>query len=183
MVRYRQSLVEERARELNRIQAVLEGANIKLSSVVSDINGQTALSILRAMAKGETDARRLSSLAKGSLVTKSEELTRAFRGTIGEHQQKMIAHQLHHIDCLNQEIALLDEDVKKRKMRNHRPRCLTKFRASAGEVRSGFSPKQECTWSSSLPLRIFAPGQGLHPAATKVPGSESLPDCVKVMYS
>lgn len=113
MVRYRQSLVEERARELNRVQAVLEGANIKLSSVVSDINGQTALSILQAMAKGETDARQLSSLAKGSLVNKSEELTRALQGTVGEHQQKMIAHQLHHIDCLNQEIALLDEDIKK----------------------------------------------------------------------
>ena len=68
MVRYRQSLVEERARELNRIQAVLEGANIKLASVVTDINGQSAIAILRAMANGETDAQRLSALAKGSYI-------------------------------------------------------------------------------------------------------------------
>lgn len=114
MVRYRQSLVEERARELNRIQAVLEGANIKLASVVTDINGQSAIAILRAMANGETDAQRLSALAKGSLTSKIEELTRALKGSVGEHQQKMIAHQLRHIECLNNEIADIDEDVKKK---------------------------------------------------------------------
>lgn len=107
------NLLEERARELNRIQAVLEGANIKLASVVTDINGQSAIAILRAMANEETDAQRLSALAKGSLTSKIEELTRALKGSVGEHQQKMIAHQLRHIECLNNEIADIDEDIKK----------------------------------------------------------------------
>lgn len=122
MVRYRQSLVEERARELNRIQAVLEGANIKLSSVVTDINGKSSLSILRSIADGQTNPRELSALAKGSLAAKTEELTRALRGSIGEHQCRMLSHQLRHVECLNDEIASLDEDVKKNE------RCRTSNR-------------------------------------------------------
>lgn len=53
MVRYRQLLEEGRAGELNRVQAVREGTNTKLPCVVSNINGQKALSILQAMARGD----------------------------------------------------------------------------------------------------------------------------------
>lgn len=55
ITRYRQSLIEERSRELNRIQATLEGANIKLGSVVTDISGKTSMEILSAIADGNTD--------------------------------------------------------------------------------------------------------------------------------
>jgi len=113
ITRYRQSLVEERARELNRIQAVLEGANIKLSSVVTDINGKTGMDILKALASGNTDPESLSTLAKGSLVSKMELLERALRGSVGQHQIIMISHQVRHIDYLNNEISLLDAAIKK----------------------------------------------------------------------
>lgn len=53
LVRYRRSIIEERARQHNRIQKVLEGANIKLSSVVSDIMGVSAREMLGAIADGE----------------------------------------------------------------------------------------------------------------------------------
>lgn len=114
ITRYRQDLIEERAREINRIQAVLEGANIKLSSVITDVNGKTGQNILQAISKGTTDSSKLSELACGSVKAKQYDLKRALTGSIGTHQQKMIEHQLNHIVFLNQEIEHLGEDIKKK---------------------------------------------------------------------
>lgn len=111
MTRYRQDLIEERARELNRIQAVLEGANIKLGSVVSDINGKTGRKILTALSEGVYDRDALCNLAVGSLKNKRELLGRAVSGVMGDHQRRMLAHQLRHITFLDEEIARLDEDI------------------------------------------------------------------------
>ena len=60
ITRYRQEVIEERARELNRIQAVLEGCNVKLSSVITDISGKSGMTILKAIVSGETDPVVLS---------------------------------------------------------------------------------------------------------------------------
>lgn len=114
VVRYRNELVNERARELNRIQAVLEGANIKLASVLSDINGKSGMAILRAIVSGITDNVELSALAKGTLVNKIPELQRALKGSLGEHQAMMIGYQVTHLDFLTEQIAGLDEDIKKK---------------------------------------------------------------------
>lgn len=65
ITRYSQELIEERARELNRIQAVLEGCNIKLGSVITDISGKSGMAILKAIISGETDPVVLSELAQG----------------------------------------------------------------------------------------------------------------------
>ena len=114
MVRYRNEIVNERARELNRIQAVLEGANIKLGSVVTDISGATGMAILHALINGKTDYEYLSSLAKGSLTEKVEQLQKALKGTVGVHQIQMLKLQLQHIDFLSASIAEMDEDIKKK---------------------------------------------------------------------
>lgn len=116
ITRYRQDLIEERTREINRIQAVLEGANIKLASVITDINGKTGQNILQAISKGTTDGEILSELACGSVKAKQDDLRRALTGSIGVHQQRMLEHQLNHIVFLNQEIARLDEDIKKNRV-------------------------------------------------------------------
>lgn len=113
LVRYRNEIVAERARELNRIQAVLEGANIKLGSVVSDISGATGMAILHALIEGKTDSVYLSTLAKGSLVKKVEIMQRALNGSVREHQIQMLKLQLQHIDFLTSAIAEMDADVKK----------------------------------------------------------------------
>ncbi|MBM7656321.1 transposase [Neobacillus cucumis] len=63
LVRYRRSIIEERARQHNRIQKVLEGANIKLGSVVSDIMGVSSKDMLRAIADGEDDPEKLANFA------------------------------------------------------------------------------------------------------------------------
>ena len=114
MVRYRNEIVNERARELNRIQAVLEGANIKLGSVVSDISGATGMAILHALIEGKTDPDYLSTLAKGRLKEKVDQLQRALKGSVGTHQIQMLKLQLDHIDFLSSSIAKMDEDIKKK---------------------------------------------------------------------
>ncbi len=114
LVRYRKSLIEEKSRELNRIQKVLEGANIKLSSVVSDINGASSRSILEAIINGEENPEILAELSQGKLKNKMDELKRALKGLINHHQRMLLEIQLRHIDYLDEEIAKLDEEIKNR---------------------------------------------------------------------
>ncbi|WP_227762488.1 IS110 family transposase [Zhaonella formicivorans] len=114
LIRYRRSLIEERAREINRIQKVLEGANIKLSSVARDVLGKSGRDMIEAMIQGQEDPEILAELAKGKLKKKKEELQRALNGLIGSHQKLMLAKQLKHIDFLDKTIAELDEEVKAR---------------------------------------------------------------------
>lgn len=114
ITRYRQELIEERSRELNRIQAVLEGANIKLGSVIADINGKSGIGILKAIISGNTDPISLSELAQGVARNKIPELQKALNGSIKEHQIIMLTHQLEHIDILSSIISGLDEDIKKK---------------------------------------------------------------------
>ena len=108
MVRYRNEIVNERARELNRIQAVLEGANIKLGSVITDISGKSGIAILHAIISGKTDEEYLSSLAYGKLKEKIPQLQKALKGTVGEHQMQMLRLQLEHIDFLAHSISEMD---------------------------------------------------------------------------
>ena len=115
--RYRQEIIEERARELNRIQSVLEGCNIKLSSVLTDISGKSGMAILKAIISGEKDPVKLSELTEGRANSKLEELQKALQGRVMEHQQKMLQHQVNHIESLTFLIQNLDEDIKKKQKR------------------------------------------------------------------
>lgn len=114
LTRYRQDLVEERAREISRMQAVLEGANIKLASVLTDISGKSGMSMLEALIDGKTDASVLSDLALGRAREKLELLVKAMEGSVGQHQRMMLRHQVDHINFLAEEIERLDEEIKKK---------------------------------------------------------------------
>lgn len=114
LIRYRRSLIEERAREINRMQKVLEGANIKLASVTTDILGKSSRAMIEAIINGEEDPAILSELAQKRLKNKKEELKKALNGLIGPHQRLMLKTQLAHIDFLDEQIALLDEEIKRR---------------------------------------------------------------------
>ncbi|MEH7348167.1 IS110 family transposase [Gottfriedia acidiceleris] len=111
LVRYRRSIIEERSRQLNRIQKVLEGANIKLGSVVSDIMGVSAKEMLYAIADGEEDPTKLASMARRSLKRKKDELELALRGYVNPHQRMMLKTILTHIDFLTEQIEKLDSEV------------------------------------------------------------------------
>jgi transposase len=112
LVGYRKSLIEERVREVNRIQKVLEGAGIKLASVATDITGVSGRSMLNAIASGIDDPVLLAKMAKGSLRGKKDQLEQSLFGLVGKHQRMMISTQLRHIDYLDQEIARLDKEVE-----------------------------------------------------------------------
>lgn len=114
LVRYRRSLVEERTREVNRLQKVLEGANIKLGSVASSVVGVSGRMMIEAMINGETDPAKLAQLAQGNLKKKKDQLEYALMGIIGPHQQLMWELQLKHLDFIDEQIKCLDKEVEKR---------------------------------------------------------------------
>lgn len=114
LTRYRRSLVQQRSQVVNRIQKVLEGANIKLSAVATDVVGVSGRAMLEAMVKGVKDPEALASLAKGSLRKKHASLEEALYGMIGAHQRKMLQSQLRLLDFLDREIVLLSDDISER---------------------------------------------------------------------
>ena len=114
LTRYRASLVRERSREINRLQKTLEGANIKLAAVATDILGKSGHDILVASVGGTTDAATLANLARGKLRTKLPDLERALVGRFGAHQRVLVGHHLGHIDYLDAVIADLSAQIAER---------------------------------------------------------------------
>jgi transposase len=116
LVRYRTALVRERATVVNRIQKTLEGANIKLASVATDLLGKSGRQILEALTLGATDAPELAQLARGRLREKIPHLERALAGRFGAHQRFLLAEQLALIDALEASIervsAAIAEQVR-----------------------------------------------------------------------
>lgn len=114
LTRYRSTLVRERSAELNRLQKTLEGANVKLASVVSDINGKSAREMVAALVGGDTDTVAIANLARGRLREKLPELERALTGRFAAHQRFMLVQQLAHIDQLDANIAAVEAEIEER---------------------------------------------------------------------
>ncbi len=114
LTRYRDSLTTERTAEVNRIQKVLEGANIKLSSVASNTLGASGRAMLEAMVAGLDDSQALAALAKGRLRAKQVELEEALMGLVQSHQRFMLAQQLRHLDELDRHIAEVSAEIEQR---------------------------------------------------------------------
>jgi transposase len=114
LTRYRTSLVGERTREVNRLQKSLEGANIKLASVATNIMGRSGREILGALVEGTTDGVALAQLARGRLREKLPQLERALAGRFGAHQRFIIAAQLAHLDFLEQSIERVSAEIEER---------------------------------------------------------------------
>lgn len=108
LTRYRKKLIEDRAREVQRIQKLLEDAGIKLSSVASDTLGVSGRAMLEALLAGEDDPATLAELARTRLRAKRGTLREAMRGWFGEHHRVMLRAHLTHIDQLSVAIDGLD---------------------------------------------------------------------------
>ena len=104
LTRYRTRLVQERARVVNRVQKLLEGANIKLSSVASNIMGVSARAMLAEIVAGQTDAEQMADLARGRMRSKISELEKALTGIVQPHHRFVLAQQLDHIDFLDKKV-------------------------------------------------------------------------------
>lgn len=114
LVRYRTSLVQEHTAAANRLQKVLEGANIKLASVASDILGRSGREMLAALVAGQTDAAAMAELARGRMRDKRATLERALAGRFGPHQRFLVAEILAHIDFLDDMIERLSAEIAER---------------------------------------------------------------------
>jgi transposase len=105
LTRHRTTLVQDRARVINRRQAVLEDANIKLAAVVTDIRGVSARAMLEALMAGQRDVTVLADLARGRLRAKRDQLAEALQGYFTPHHSFLLTEYLRQIDDLDEAIA------------------------------------------------------------------------------
>lgn len=111
VVRYRKSLIEERSREVNRLEKTLEGANIKLSSYVSDLTGVSSRKLLNQAVEGEVTPDNIGDLIHCSMREKSSVLLLAMDGVLTPIQKKLVKAIIDHIDDMSMRIKDLDDII------------------------------------------------------------------------
>jgi transposase len=114
LTRYRAQVSADRSAVSNRIRKLLEGANIKLGSVASDVMGVSGRRILEAIVKGETDLEKLADMALGQLKQKRAQLIEALRGRVREHHRTMLRLELAQwkfLDALAHELEVAIEEA------------------------------------------------------------------------
>jgi transposase len=153
LTRYRSALVRERTAEVNRLQKTLEGANIKLASVVSDVTGVSARAMLAELVAGHEDTAALSALAQGQLRRKRTELEQALTGRMSAHQRFMLAQHLSLIDAVEEQIAAVGAEIAER-LRPFEPQ-LVALDSIPGIGR----------WSAEVILAEIGPDMGRFPTA------------------
>ena len=114
LTRTRKQLVRERASHAQRVDKVLQDANIKLGSVLSDIMGVSGRAILAAIIAGETDPKRLVALIDGRVKASRTELAAALRGKVSAHHRFLLKLHLGQVDALAAAIAQIDTEVGER---------------------------------------------------------------------
>jgi transposase len=113
LTRYRKSLIRQRTAEVNRIQKILETANIKLGSVASDVLGASGRAMLRALIAGERDAVVLAGLAKGMLRKKMDQLIPSLSGRFLQRHAFLLRQMLDHVEFIDSQIATIDGEVER----------------------------------------------------------------------
>lgn len=160
LTRYRSQLIQERARTVNRVQKLLEGANIKLACVVSDIQGVSAQAMLRAIAGGAQDAAALAQLARGRLRKKIGALEKALTGLVQPHHRFLLAKQLAHIDFLDDQVADIGAEIARQVAQMSQPpddpAAGTRAEGSSGPL-SPATPGS-VTWDEAVVLLDSIPG-------------------------
>lgn len=111
LTRTRRQLVRERVSHVQRIQSVLEDANIKLTNVLSDITGMSGRRILGAIIEGQTDGHALAGLASTRVHASKEQLAQALQGYVREHHRQLLGLHLGLIDALDEAIASIEKEV------------------------------------------------------------------------
>lgn len=125
LTRTRTQLMHERGREVQRIQKVLEDANVKLSSVLTDITGVSGRRMLIALLNGATDAKQIAKLADRRVKASEGAITDAVEGRVTEHHRFMIALHLRHINEIEALVSSLESRIERK---------LEPFRAAVGHL-------------------------------------------------
>lgn len=173
LTRQRTHLVQERARVVNQLQKVLEWANLKLSSVVTDITGVSARAMLQALLAGQTDVSVLADLAQGRLRAKRSELEQALRGALQPHHAFMLAQHLAHLDFLDEQIAAFDRQVEVMIQASGLPPSVPLPADGQGQGTGEASGEaleppaaSSCTWAAARAICDAVPGIGARLAET-----------------
>jgi transposase len=111
LLRHRKCLVQQRSQAINRVQKVLETANIKLSSVATDVLGKSGRDMLEAMIAGVSDAESLALLARGRLRAKLPALREALNGRVEPTHRLLLRSLLDQIDFLQGEVDRLSVEI------------------------------------------------------------------------
>lgn len=111
LTRTRKQLMRERTRYVQRLQKTLEDANVKLSSVISNIVGLSGRTILDAIIEGQDDPEQLAKLAHGRIEASGAELTEALRGRVSAHHRFMLRLHLKQVDALDAAVSELDRHI------------------------------------------------------------------------
>jgi len=119
LVRWRASLAQERSRMANRIQKLLEDANIKLSSVASDVLGKSGREMLESLAAGQSDPLELAELAHRRMRGKIPQLREALRGSVTEHHRFMLREMLDAVDEVNGRIERVETRIEEQTRNFH----------------------------------------------------------------
>jgi transposase len=111
LTRYRKTLIQERAQEANRLQKVLEAANIKLASVVADVLGASAREMLAGLIAGEGDVARLAEYARCRMRPKIPQLRSALQGRLQPEHRFLLRRILAHVDFLDASILQVQAEI------------------------------------------------------------------------
>ena len=114
LVRYRRTLIQEKARLITRVQKLLEGANVKLGDVASNVMGMSGRAMLKELAAGNTDADQIAQLALSNLRSKRDRLAQALAGSVGPHQQFLLGQQIQLIEVIESQLEAIDTEVEAR---------------------------------------------------------------------
>jgi len=114
LTRSRTIVIDERSAVVNRLQKVLEDANIKVAGVATDIMGVSGRAMLAAIVAGTTDSVTLADLARGKLRRKREQLERALSGRVDAHHRLLLSMHLAHVDFLDELVTQLNAEIAER---------------------------------------------------------------------
>jgi transposase len=162
LTRYRTSLVQERARAVNRLQKTLEDTNLKLGDVATDILGKSARAMLEALLAGQTDPAVLADLARGRLKTKRAQLEEALVGVLKPHHRFMLTEHLALIDTLDEAIARATHEIEVRMgppdPSPQEPQPLAEEESQTGDQEQEPQEKLPLAWDEAVRLLDSIPG-------------------------
>lgn len=155
LTRYRTNLVQERARVVQRVQKVLENANIKLASVATDVLGVSGRRMLDALVDGKADAATMAQLAKGRMRTKLPELQQALTGVVDDHHRFLIAQHRVHIDFLEEQLETVAQQIEQHLTTMPTVPPVPPPAATTPDSNEGTPP---LTWQAAIAILDSAPG-------------------------
>ena len=162
LTRTRAMLTQEHSSICNRIQKVLEDANIKLGSVASDVFGVSGRAILRALMNEENDAEALANLSKGTLRKKIPQLRRALEGQVTPHHRLLLTEHWDRMEFLERQIADFEIQIADR-MKPTPEEMALMMQDATEDAPAPLSPREE-----AIQLWMAIPGVGWTAACSMV---------------